>query len=117
MCRLSAELIARGPSEQKVRFPVSLSSVSADGLGLTLLGSRGMQVSGDELVHVLMDVDGGLELPGQIVRFQSTSDAAGLFAVGVRLRPEIATARHRRAYLDWVERHLDAGCVPTLRVS
>lgn len=87
---------------RRIRFPAHVSDASPEGAGLTLLAPLGTALSRGEQLYLLVPLDGGVELPAHVMRFASASDRTGLYELGLRLRPEIAPAAHRRAYQRWV---------------
>lgn len=101
--RQAAELLVRGPGGRHVRYPVQVSSVSAQGAGLSLLAPVHTELENRQAVIVsLMVRDRTVELPAHVVRFRSESRHVGLFDVGLVLHPEAAPATMRTEYQAWL---------------
>lgn len=88
----------------RARFPVTIHTISCEGMGLSMRQPSGMSaiVPGTMVVMCFALRERAVELPANIVWFQPNRERPGELSVGIHLRLELAAAATRQAFATWV---------------
>ncbi len=88
---------------ERIRIPVTIRSISCEGVGLSLAPEHRQHIPRGATVILSFDADGGdFEIPGRVVWSVSPTSVPGEVDVGVRLQLELAPYVMRQAYASWI---------------
>jgi hypothetical protein len=92
-----------GVSARRMRLPVTLRTVSPEGVGLAMDPVQAYApVRGGQITTVMQVRDQKFELPGKIAWCVRSSGAVPRIDMGIHLHLELAAAATRKAYATWI---------------
>jgi hypothetical protein len=92
-----------GATARRIRLPVTLRTVSPEGVGLAMNAVQSfVPVNGAWITTVFSVQERVFELPGKIAWHARSSGAVPRIDIGIQLHLELAVAATRKSFATWI---------------